>query len=84
MGCTDADWLRWLPQAVGELHWSAIGAWSLFHFNHFPIHLHPTTLNVLLGLAPGTTHQKSDAFGQALSNGILIAPTLGLGAADSE
>jgi hypothetical protein len=21
MGCTEADWLRWLPQAVGEHHW---------------------------------------------------------------
>jgi hypothetical protein len=21
MGCTEADWLRWLPQAVGAHHW---------------------------------------------------------------
>ncbi len=21
MGCTEADWLRWLPQAMGENHW---------------------------------------------------------------
>lgn len=21
MACTEADWLRWLPAAVGELHW---------------------------------------------------------------
>jgi hypothetical protein len=21
MGCTEADWLRWLPGAVGDLHW---------------------------------------------------------------
>jgi hypothetical protein len=21
MGCTEADWLRWLPGAVGEHHW---------------------------------------------------------------
>jgi hypothetical protein len=21
MSCTEADWLRWLPGAVGELHW---------------------------------------------------------------
>jgi hypothetical protein len=21
MSCTEADWLRWLPGAVGDLHW---------------------------------------------------------------
>jgi len=21
MACTEADWLRWLPAAVGDLHW---------------------------------------------------------------
>jgi hypothetical protein len=21
MGCTEAEWLMWLPQAVGEHHW---------------------------------------------------------------
>ena len=21
MACTESDWLRWLPAAVGELHW---------------------------------------------------------------
>jgi hypothetical protein len=21
MACTEAEWLRWLPAAVGELHW---------------------------------------------------------------
>jgi hypothetical protein len=21
MGCTEADWLRWLPDAIGEHHW---------------------------------------------------------------
>lgn len=21
MACTEADWLRWLPGAVGDLHW---------------------------------------------------------------
>jgi hypothetical protein len=21
MTCTEADWLRWLPSAVGDLHW---------------------------------------------------------------
>jgi hypothetical protein len=21
MACTEADWLRWLPSAVGDLHW---------------------------------------------------------------
>lgn len=21
MACTEADWLRWLPQAVGDVHW---------------------------------------------------------------
>jgi hypothetical protein len=21
MACTEADWLRWLPQAIGEHHW---------------------------------------------------------------
>ena len=21
MGCTEAEWLRWLPDAVGEHHW---------------------------------------------------------------
>ena len=21
MGCTEAEWLRWLPDAVGENHW---------------------------------------------------------------
>jgi hypothetical protein len=21
MGCTEADWLRWLPGALGDLHW---------------------------------------------------------------
>jgi hypothetical protein len=21
MGCTEADWLRWLPAAVGDNHW---------------------------------------------------------------
>ncbi|MDE2417710.1 MAG: hypothetical protein KGN32_07885 [Burkholderiales bacterium] len=21
MGCTEADWLRWLPGAIGEHHW---------------------------------------------------------------
>ena len=21
MGCTEADWLRWLPQAIGAHHW---------------------------------------------------------------
>lgn len=21
MSCTEADWLRWLPAAVGDLHW---------------------------------------------------------------
>ena len=21
MGCTEVEWLRWLPQAVGEHHW---------------------------------------------------------------
>ena len=21
MACTEADWLRWLPQAIGERHW---------------------------------------------------------------
>ena len=21
MGCTEAEWLRWLPKAIGEHHW---------------------------------------------------------------
>nr|MDP2191308.1 hypothetical protein [Rhodoferax sp.] len=21
MGCTEAEWLRWLPNAIGEQHW---------------------------------------------------------------
>ena len=21
MGCTEADWQRWLPDAIGEHHW---------------------------------------------------------------
>jgi hypothetical protein len=21
MGCTEADWLRWLPEAIGDKHW---------------------------------------------------------------
>jgi hypothetical protein len=21
MGCTEADWLRWLPDAIGDNHW---------------------------------------------------------------
>ena len=21
MGCTEAEWLRWLPDAIGEQHW---------------------------------------------------------------
>ncbi|MDR3370675.1 hypothetical protein [Rhodoferax sp.] len=21
MACTEADWLRWLPAAIGDLHW---------------------------------------------------------------
>lgn len=21
MGCTEADWLRWLPHAIGDHHW---------------------------------------------------------------
>ena len=21
MGCTEAEWLRWLPDAIGDLHW---------------------------------------------------------------
>lgn len=23
MACTEADWLRWLPQAIGDLQWQA-------------------------------------------------------------
>lgn len=26
MACTEADWLRWLPQAIGDLEWQAQGA----------------------------------------------------------
>ena len=25
MGCTEADWLRWLPNAIGTLHWKLQG-----------------------------------------------------------
>ena len=29
MACTEAEWLRWLPQAIGEREWQAAtgGAW---------------------------------------------------------
>ena len=26
MGCTEADWLRWLPDAIGAHPWQAAGA----------------------------------------------------------
>jgi len=25
MGCTEADWLRWLPNAIGNHHWKMQG-----------------------------------------------------------
>jgi hypothetical protein len=29
MGCTEADWLRWLPAAIGEREWHHTGASAL-------------------------------------------------------
>ena len=26
MSCTEADWLRWLPDAIGEHHWKRQGS----------------------------------------------------------
>lgn len=31
MTCTEADWLRWLPGAVGEQGWTLQGAAALVH-----------------------------------------------------
>lgn len=25
MGCTEADWVRWLPRAIGDHHWKMQG-----------------------------------------------------------